>query len=165
MTSSVNEKGPNPVFWLVWTLPALAVVASFTSLYFALRGGDVPLPANYHWEGQAIDADQTLQERAKVLGIAAVLQYDRASGQCRVLLRGDAPAQLRVDLAHPTEPVNDRHWIMSRDDTGYHSACTPPANAHWWLQISDSSGHWQLRARVHGDFSRVEWLTAGSRAG
>ncbi len=166
MSSTVNRPGPNLVLWLLWILPATAVAASFASLYVAVRNGDAPLPAAYHWEGQALDADQARQDKAKSLGMAALLRFDAAAGQCHVKLQGDAPAQLRIDLAHPTLTGADQHWTLERDPTGYHTACAALPKAHWWVQIGDPAGHWQLRARVLGDFSGGPvYIAADSREG
>ena len=43
-------------------LPGAAVVAGLATLAIALRYGDPPLPADYHWEGKHLDA--TSQRRA-----------------------------------------------------------------------------------------------------
>jgi hypothetical protein len=166
MTTQVAPTGPNYALWLLWILPATAVLASFASLYLALHGGDIPLPAAYHWEGQALSGDEARQDRAKSLGVAALLQFDMTAGQCHVKLQGDAPAQLRMDLAHPTLAGADQHWLLDRDATGYHTACKALPKAHWWVQISDPAGTWQLRSRVKGDFSGGPvYITADSREG
>jgi hypothetical protein len=166
MSATRTDTGLNPALWLLWILPGSAVVASFATLFIAIRSGDVPLPAAYHWEGQALSADEARQERARSLGLQALLQFDLAAGQCHVKLQGDAPAQLRMDLAHPTLGGADRHWTLTRDATGYHTACGALPKAHWWVQISDPDGRWQLRARVQGDFSSGPvYITADAKAG
>ena len=151
MSTLRTAAGTNPVLWLLWLLPATAVAASFASLYLAMRSGDTPLPESYHWEGQALAADEVLQSRAKALGIAALLEFDSNTGKCHVRLRGDSPAQLRVDLTHPTQRVADQHWILQRDATGYHTDCQALPQAHWWVQITDPAQQWQLRGRVRGN--------------
>lgn len=157
--------GRNYVLWLLWILPVCAVLASLLSLYLAMRGGDVPLPAAYHWEGQALGADEARQARARELGIAALLRFDAATGQCHVKLQGDAPEQLRVDLAHPTLGKADQHWTLVRDAAGYHTACPAVPKAHWWIQVSDAAGQWQLRTRWQGDLrSAPVYLAADARA-
>jgi hypothetical protein len=160
------KRGPNIAYWLIWILPSCAVAGSFTSLYFAVHGMDPPLPAAYHWEGQALDADQSRQAQARSMGIAALLQFDAATGHCRVKLQGDSPGELRVDLAHPTRSADDRHWVMKRDGDGYQGECGALPKAHWWVQIGDPAGHWQLRGRVKGDFQGAPvYLAADSREG
>ena len=160
------KKGPNIAFWLLWILPGCAVAGSFVSLYLAMHGGDAPLPAAYHWEGHALDADQARQDQARQLGIAALVQFDAATGQCSVRLQGDAPGELHVDLAHPTLSADDRHWVMKREGDSYRGECASLPKAHWWVQIGDAAGRWQLRARVKGDFrSAPVYLTADSREG
>ncbi len=151
MSTLRTSGGPNLVLWLLWILPSVAVIASFASLYLAVRNGDTPLPDSYHWEGQALTADEALQAHARTLGIAALLQFDAATGQCQVKLLGDSPAQLRVDLTHPTQRAADQHWILQHDDTGYHANCQALPQAHWWVQITDSVHQWQLRGRMRGN--------------
>lgn len=151
MSTLRTSAGPNLALWLLWILPSAAVAASFASLYLAVRSGDTPLPDSYHWEGQALTADEALQARARTLGIVALLQFDAATGQCQVRLRGDSPAEMRVDLTHPTQRDADQHWILQRDATGYHTDCTALPQAHWWVQITDSARQWQLRGRLRGN--------------
>ena len=166
MNAAAPGTGPNYAFWLIWILPASAVLASFTSLYFALHGGDVPLPTAYHWEGHALDSDQARQEQARHLGIAVLLQFDAVDGQCRLRLQGDSPAELRVDLAHPTIVADDQHWVMKKDGDGYRAPCSALPKAHWWVQIADPAGRWQLRGRFLSDFRGApEYLTADAKAG
>jgi hypothetical protein len=166
MSTLRTSAGPNLVLWLLWILPSAAVAASFASLYLAVRGGDTSLPDAYHWEGQALTADEALQTRARTLGIAALLQFDAATGQCHVTLRGDSPALLRVDLTHPTERAADQHWILQRDATGYHTDCQALPQAHWWVQITDPAQQWQLRGRMHGKLDAAPLtLTPDTQAG
>lgn len=164
MSAQPATSGPNFALWLLWILPASAVLASLVSLYLAMRGADVPLPSAYHWEGQALTADEARQQRARTMRIAALLQFDAAAGQCRVKLQGDMPQQLRLDLTHPTLGAADRHWILERDADGYHTPCEALPRAHWWVQIGDPAGLWQLRARVQGDFNAgAVYLTADAQ--
>lgn len=138
----------NPVLWLVITLPALAVVASFCSLALALTRGDRELPASYHWEGGALERDDAQRAAASALGLRATLRIDAATGRCLVSLSGAAPASLRLELTHPTNPAADRQLLLQGAAGVYSAPCEAVPMAHWWLQLSDPEGTWLLRGRA-----------------
>jgi hypothetical protein len=159
-----HTERPNPVLWLVFALPALAVVASFTSLFLAIHSGDVPLPDNYHWEGAGYDADQARLNDARRLGVSAQLHFDALTQQCQVQLRGATPTQLRVDLTDGSKPSNDRHLKLQRAGDAYEAPCTALPVGHWWVEIADDASGWTLRERLHGNLSTPQ-LVASSGAG
>ncbi|MFO1410519.1 MAG: FixH family protein [Steroidobacteraceae bacterium] len=134
--------------WLVVGLPLVAVVASAISAVLAYRGGDVPLPARYHWEGSQLGADQARLDAAARRGIGADFTFDVATGQCRVVLQGATPATLQLDLAHATLGGVDQHVALQRDGAAYTGACAPLARGHWWLQLADPGDDWLLRQRI-----------------
>lgn len=138
----------NPALWLVIGIPAIAVVASLVSVTLAYRGGDVPLPDRYHWEGSQLGADQARIEAAARRGIGADFAYDAGAGVCRVLLRGATPATLQLDLAHATRSGLDQHVALQRAGDSWVGACAPLAPGNWWLQLTDGHDDWLLRQRI-----------------
>lgn len=155
----------NPVLALVIALPLLAVVASFVLLALAVTRGDSELPKNYHWEGGALDRDQELQARAARLGIGATLSFDAATQECTLMLRGAAPAALRLTLAHPTVTSLDRHVLLNPSGDHYAAPCSALPAAHWWLELSDGQDGWLLRGRLHGDLHEAVQLGAALASG
>jgi hypothetical protein len=153
----------NPTLWLVIGLPALAVIASFASLFAALHAGDTPLPERYHWEGANFDADQVRIERARALGVSALVSYDPVTRQCELILQGAAPATLRLELTHATESGADRHLLMQRRADRYVAACTPLPAAHWWVEIADDGAGWTLRGRLRGSLQPAQLLTSATQ--
>jgi hypothetical protein len=158
------RKPANPVLVLVIALPLLAVVASFVSLALAVTRGDSELPKNYHWEGGALDRDQESEARAARLHIAGTLGFDPAAQQCTLVLRGAAPAALRLTLAHPTVTSLDRHVLLHPSGDHYAAPCSALPAAHWWLELSDEQDGWLLRARLHGDLHEPVQLGAAAGA-
>jgi hypothetical protein len=164
MNTNSTTSGINPVLWLVIGLPCLAVVASFASLYLALRAGDVPLPDRYHWEGAALDAEQAHLRSARKLGLSAQLRIDSATRRCEVLLHGAAPSVLRLDLADGSKPANDRHLRLQRAGDFYSAPCETLPVAHWWVELADDAAGWALRDRQRGNFSTPLILAGGRPA-
>jgi hypothetical protein len=158
-----TDSSINPTLWLVIGLPALAVIASFASLFAALHAGDTPLPERYHWEGANLDADQSRIERARALGISALVSYDPGSRHCELVLQGAAPATLRVELTHATELAADRHLQMQRRGDRYIAECTPLPVAHWWVEIADDGAGWTLRGRLRGALQPGQMLDSATR--
>ena len=146
----MKNRPANPVLWLVIALPLIAVVASLTSLALAVTRGDPELPKDYHWEGAALDHDQQQLTVAASEGITATISFQAATQRCVVALHGAAPAQLRLDLVHPTDPRADRRLTLARTGETYEADCTGLPPAHWWLEVSDDTGHWMLRGRTVG---------------
>jgi uncharacterized protein len=147
---TMKNRPANPVLWLVIALPLLAVAASLASLALAVTRGDPELPKDYHWEGAALDSDQQRLATAAQQGIGATISYQADTQHCTVALHGAAPAQLRLDLVHPTDPRADRRVTMARTGSFYSADCGGLPAAHWWLEISDEAGGWMLRGRTAG---------------
>jgi hypothetical protein len=158
------RKPANPVLVLVIALPLLAVAGSFVSLALAVTRGDSELPKNYHWEGGALDRDDEQRARAARLGIGATLDFDPATGQCTLVLRGAAPATLRLTLVHPTVSSLDRHVLLQSSAGRYLAPCSALPAAHWWLELADEQDGWLLRSRLHGDLHEPVQLGVAAAA-
>lgn len=141
----------NPVFWLIWLLPAAAVVAGVATLFIALRDADRALPASYHWEGARLDEDFARARQAAQLGIAATFDLSGKNGQCTVTLAPvtvDAEV-LELRLTHGSDAGLDRMMRLTRTEEGaqvtYRSPCTETPRGRWRLALSDAAGSWALR--------------------
>lgn len=138
----------NPALWVVIGIPAIAVVAGLATVTLAYRGGDVPLPDRYHWEGSQLGADQARLDAATRRDIDAQFVYDAGAGQCRVVLQGATPPTLQLDLAHATRSGLDQHVALQRAGDAWVGACAPLAPGNWLLQLADGHGEWLLRQRI-----------------
>src|SRR5262245_39251460 len=100
----------NPVFFLAWGLPLVAVAASVFSLVLSLRSPDTQLPEQYHWEGFQLDRDFSRAARAAELKVHGRISGLGASGTCelRLYMEGAAPDVLTLMLAHGTRAELDR---------------------------------------------------------
>lgn len=148
MTTGTTVARPrfNPVFWLMWALPASAVLAGFATLAIALQDADRALPADYHWEGDRLDRDFARARAAAVLGLEVTL--DVQGGQCRALLRNlpTDPAALSLLLTHGSNAGFDRRVRLPRIAAGdYRVACAPLEAGRWRVALDDDSGDWAIR--------------------
>jgi uncharacterized protein len=149
----------NPVFWIMWLLPAAAVVGGFATLFIALRGADRPLPVNYHWEGAHLDRDFAQARLAAVRGIEVTLELQPAAGECRATVRNapDDPASLTLLLSNVADAGLDRVMLLRRDQAGsYRGACAPLPPGRWRVALESAGGAWAIRAQLTGSPATLE---------
>jgi hypothetical protein len=157
-TSSIPSLRSNPVFWIMWALPAAAVAASFGTLAIALRGGDVALPAAYHWEGERLDADFARARVAASSGLELTFEARPASGLCQATLRGatDDPAALHLQFTHGSNADLDRMLRLPRVAAGrYDGECTAIPIGRWRISVEDEARRWNLRGLADGSLERL----------
>jgi hypothetical protein len=146
----------NPVFWLMWLLPAAAVCASFATLAIALGGADTALPTSYHWEGERLDEDFERARRAVSLGVSARL--DLRAGECIVTLRSSAgdSASLRLLLTHSNDVSLDRQVLLRLSQPGeFRAPCSDLPAGKWRIALDDEFAGWAIRAKVDGSLASV----------
>ncbi len=152
----------NPVFWLMWAIPATAVCASLSMLAVAIDGADPRLPPNYHWEGAGLDQDFERARRAFALGIAGTLDLHADRRECVLTLAGDASAEVRADsllllLTHSHAPALDRQVLLRRSPAGeFIAACDELPAGKWRIALDDAAGKWSLRTEFNGNLRRIE---------
>jgi hypothetical protein len=151
-----NDTRFNPVFWLMWLLPASAVVAGLATLAIAVRGADRALPTEYHWEGERLDADFGRARSAVALGVEITLGIE--AGQCRARVRNlsPEPAALNLLLTHGGDAGLDRRVRLTRFAANdYRATCAPLDAGKWRVALDDDSAQWALRGVVDGGFTSL----------
>jgi uncharacterized protein len=146
----------NPVFWLMWMLPASAVLAGFATLAIALHGADRALPVEYHWEGERLEADFGRARSAASLGVEIRLAIE--AGQCRALARNLPlePAALSLMLTHGENAGLDRRVRLTRlAANDYRAPCAPLETGKWRVALDDDSARWAVRGALDGEQSNV----------
>lgn len=109
--------------WLMLGLPLVVVVASFITLYLAIKTDDGVIDDDYYKQGLAINQDLVRDDKAKALGLSAQLQFSgmavslKLSASAPALLAG-VPIQLLLqnvgaktkDQVVTLVPVGDGTW-------------------------------------------------------
>lgn len=132
--------------WLVAGLPAIAVVASFTTYFIAADKPDTLVDAGYHKEGLAPGKDTSREERAAALAITGELAM--GNGVARLKLAGrleSMPTSLELQLLHPTLSDQDVRIQLHALGQGEYSVAIPeitPGKRQWILEPNDHA--WRL---------------------
>lgn len=148
----------NPVVWIMIGVPLAAVCASVLTLFLAARGSEPTLPAQYSWEGEALEQDFARADRAGALGAAAELEF--GAGRVRIALDFSAstqalPPALELRLTHATLPALDRTVRVVREPGSAAYSADLPAlqRGRWHVELAGAD--WRLRGRLEAPVSYV----------
>ena len=147
------NKDFNPVLYAVVGIPLATVVAGFATLYLAFTSNGHELPAEYAWEGAALEVDLERAQAARDQQIHVRLDFS-AGGQIEARVSGldsaAAPPNLRLAMTHATLPELDQTRILRLIDPAigrYEAEGTPLPEGAWWLEVAHDS-EWRLRGKV-----------------
>jgi len=101
--------------WLIAGLPAIAVVASFTTYFIAAHDPDSLVKANYRKEGFALVETATeADKKAAELGLLARMTV--SNGRLELTLKSrlaKVPARVVLTIIHPTKESQDIHLLLA----------------------------------------------------
>ena len=149
--NDISMTGPQPWYrhrwpWFLMSLPAVAVVAGFSTLYLAVRSDDGVVEEDYYTKGLAINQVLDRQERAKQLGLSADLRQE--GGQFVLTLVSERelalPERIRLALVNPVRAGLDKAVPLRRRGAQYVGNYPPVSGGRWKLVLEDEGGIWQL---------------------
>lgn len=133
--------------------PAIVVVASFVTLYLAVKHADALVVDNYYQEGLAINRVLAHDRLALQRGYRADVMLNRDRTLLRVRLTGaELPTALRVHFIHPTKGGLDEIVIAREIQPGlYEGKMTLAATRRWDVDLEDSAQTWRLTGDWYPD--------------
>jgi len=139
-----------PMVWLLVAIPGLAVLASVILLVMADRtsGNNDLVPDKVQRTGQAQVADLSPAERARSLGLGAVVRVS-ASGIDVLPTSGafDRTAPLQLSLVHPLEAAKDMVFDLKPSTLGWHAEGKVDLGHDWNARLQSKDGAWRLDGR------------------
>jgi uncharacterized protein len=168
MSSLIPQQRPwwkEPMVWLIAGLPAIAVVASFTSYYFAAHNPDPLVKEEYHKVGLAPLAPASAASQvAAAMGLAAQLRI--RNGQLQVDLRGHLaapPRQLSIDILHPTIERQDIHIVLTQVHGLSYSGPAPDlGSGKRTLVLEPTDRKWRITGLWTAPFTGMVEIVAGT---
>ena len=143
-----------PWAWVVFSIPATAVVAGFITLWIAVRTFDGPVADDYYKRGLQINRQLARDQAAARLGLTALVRLDRGTSALTITVRSDAgyepPARIQVELLHHTRAGFDRSFAVERDASGVYRSLAPPlAQGSWTIRLAAED--WRLQGVARFD--------------
>jgi hypothetical protein len=149
--TAANPWWKEPWPWILMAGPAIVVVASVVTIYLAVTTSDGLVVDDYYKRGLAINQVLARSDRARAAGLRARLALNVETGAVVVHLEGaeDAPAVLRLALAHPTRAGRDREINMMRGPDGsFVGRIDAAASRRWLVVLEDGARDWRLRGEL-----------------
>ena len=142
--------------WIVFSIPAVAVLAGIVTLIIAIVHRDGLVAEDYYKQGLAINRVLEREARAAQLGLEAQLMV--SNNYIRIRLAGAAkdPDSLITRFIHPTRAGEDQEIVLGAISPGLYQGSMPElARGRWYVQLEDAQATWRLRGN---------WTTGQSSA-
>jgi uncharacterized protein len=137
-----------PWVWFVAGLPAVAVVASFTALGFAIATDDGVVAEDYYKQGLAVNQVLRREARARELRLAATAKFSGDS--VTIALSGAKEAALRLRLIHPTRSGLDQTVVLRATGPAYEGRLAVTDGEPRLIVLEDPGATWRLTATWNG---------------
>ncbi len=149
-----------PLVWMVFAIPATAVLAGAVMLILANVTWDGLVADDYYRRGMEINRSLARDAEATRLGLEAVVTFPKPGVVEARLTTGAGPAMVagdRLDLrfAHAARAGADVATPMIRDTTGTWRGALPPLPpGKWYVELGNDQ--WRLAAPVRMPDSSAE---------
>lgn len=134
--------------WFLIILPLTAVVAGITTVVIATNNKPEMVVDDYYKTGKAINADLSLLNNAKKLGISGVVS--QREDELLITLKGlENNSSISFSLYHATQSKRDNIIMLTADAEGnYHYEIKEALTGKWTLRIEPYDKKWRLQQSV-----------------
>lgn len=139
----------------------LVLISSTIMVTVATRYGDDTVSDTYYKDSRMYHFSADQDERAKALGLAAVVQFDPVESLVHLDLRGDIdyPEKLMLVMGHPVEADLDQYVILELLAPGrYRGSAVGELKHRRYLQLSPEidpekiqDAEWRLKGEINFD--------------
>lgn len=151
MSTRVITKQSTPWYrepwpWIVFGLPAVAVLAGIATLIIAITHRDGLVVEDYYKEGLAINRVLEREARAAQLGLEAQVMVAGPNIRVRIVGVDEFPERLVVRFIHPTRAGEDQQIELAAMSPGwFEGSMSELARGRWYVQLEDAQATWRLR--------------------
>lgn len=132
--------------WFVIAIPAIAVIASLQFVRIAYMNQDALVRDDWYEDGKTINQSLARDERARALGVSALINFDDTSGDVLLTLQSRqplAPDSLRLLFTHATRKALDQDLaLVPLKDGEYRGQLVRPLDGGFQIELS--GGDWRL---------------------
>ena len=134
--------------WFLIAGPGIVVVASFVTLWLAIKSSDGLVADDYYKKGLAINQTLERGNKAKSLNLSAEAKFSSERVVIRMHSRDDLPGKIRVTIAHPTRAGFDQIVLLPGVGGVFQGAVDPLTPGRWQIIITDESNTWRLASEI-----------------
>jgi len=138
-----------PWAWLVFILPASAVVAGITTYIIANSNPDPLVVGDYYKKGKAINLEISKVKHAQKLGMRFALK--QSGNELIVKPTGidkEFPV-LNLNFYHPTLAERDFYLALTADGNGhFRHIFDESVKGKWRLTITPFENHWKIQKTI-----------------
>ncbi len=139
-----------PWAWLVFVLPAIAVVASFTTYFIANNEPDSLVVGDYYKRGKAINLEISKIKLAQKLGMKFALKLTDKELVIKPTGIEKKFPLLNVNFYHPTLANKDFYLALTADANGnFRHHFDKPISGKWRITLSSFKNDWRIENIVH----------------
>ncbi|WDD97264.1 FixH family protein [Thalassomonas actiniarum] len=146
-----------PWAWLIFTLPAIAIVAGVATYIIANHEPDALVIGDYYKKGKAINLELGKIKQAQKLGIRFNLTLtDDSLVLSPTGIEKEFPL-LNVNFHHATLAEKDFSLVLTADGNGdFRQALEQRVSGKWKITITPFENHWKIQDTLH--LPRVETI-------
>lgn len=174
----MNEQSSKPWYrevwaWMVAAPLILVVLVSAVMVSMAVRHADDTVSDTYYKDSRMYHFTADQDHRAQALGLAGMVQFQRADHSVALELNGELayPQQLLLTMSHPVEADMDRHIVLTQVSAGRYTGSVPGDLQHrWYLRLMpelDPQQHqkaeWRLKGEINFDLGEAAPLNPASQ--
>lgn len=132
--------------WFVIAIPLIAVIASLQFVRIAYTHQDALVRDDWYEDGKTINQSLARDERARALGVSALINFDDTSGDVLLTLQSRQPLTpdaLRLVFTHATRKALDQDLTLTHlQDGEYRGQLVRPLDGSFQVELSGSD--WRL---------------------
>lgn len=141
--------------WFLIILPMTAVVAGISTLVIATDNKPDMVDDNYYKTGKAVNADFSLLNHAKELGLSAEI-IQQEDGLLIKLMGLETNTSIGLTLIHSTQAKRDRFIMLTADAEGnYHYEADETLDGKWSIRLEPFDKKWRLETKVQFPIQKI----------
>ncbi len=150
MNDKTTSPWRQPLVWLVFGIPAVAVAALVSMVFIAAGPGSTDSSdPTVKRTAQIQTVDMGPDEAAAKLQLSALLRLDGDSIEVLPLHSGfDTSRPLQLILQHPARADLDRALVLAPAAGGWRAEAAIERGHDWNLQLTPQEGRWRLKGRL-----------------